>query len=866
MDAWKVIARDLRRAQIFPTVVCFALAIVSLLMTGDLNQHLAVIVLFAAVMLPPMFWLHQHYCLWLLRPVHTLLLEVDGVDQPSSRAIEEANAALSSFRRKESLFSVVLWGVGLVLAWILLAYFMGITHWQLLELVVAIGSAAAASVLLGAYVEIRGLARARQELESIGSGLSYGGPGSRSMARSFFSATVVIVVIAVGLASLVWFSRLRVHAAGKLMADRQAEFKLVTPKIAVAIAGKENAILGEVLREADPTGKIRSNLVVLDGQGRVLFIPPTLRIDRTWFRRIVKDDRESWLEARAPFLYFTRRMSKDRILAWVAPLSLAADQVGELGWNGWFGAGMLVLACILLAWVAGRGSLAYLPELVARYKRLAAGELQAVSGRPLGGELDELNAAVAAFAQSFREMLTTSIDQTDSLEKKQRDLSQRMTEMRSAFDRRVEVADQTATSVIEMRSAIKSISEQMNSLRDTSSDCSSSMFEIDQSVREVAQSAENLQTMVEDTTSAMTEIAVSMNEVVDNVDVLAKTAAETVSSIAVIDGSIRQVEESTTQTHKVSEEVSELATRGAMSVSQTIEGINEIQEITDEAQEVINRLGNRMEAVGKILTVIGDVAEQTNLLALNAAIIAAAAGEHGKGFAVVADEIKDLADRTSTSTKEIAGLIRSVQAESRMAIDAIQRGSGSVRRGVELANNAGEALQQILKMVKLVSQMSNDIATTTTKHSNITRTITNSMSDISNMVREIKRAVAEQSEGGKRIQRASEQMRDDARFVYRSANEQVQAAAGVSGNMEKISEMVSFIGRAMNEQSNGVNHVAMVAENARDVIELERAQIGDCEETVDRMAKNLSELSSQLLSHVSQEDPKQSGEKTDERR
>ncbi len=857
MDITKDIVRDLRKAQFFSTGICFALAFLGLLTMGDLNRHLTAIVIFAAVMLPSMFWFQQYYSLWLLRPVNALLHKVAGGGQPSSRAIEEAHASMSSFRRRESLFALALWGVGLLVAWMLIEYFMGITAWQSIELIAAIGSGAAANVLLSAYVETGGLVGARQALESIGAGLPAGGPGSRSMSRSVFASTVVIIVIAVGLVSLVWFSRLRVRVAGKVMAERQTEFKLMIPKIVTALSGNKKVVMGEVIREADPAGRIRGNLAVLDGRGEVLLMPPVLHVDRAWIKRIVTGGWDSWLKARAPFLYFTRRISKDRVLAWVAPLSLVYDEIEPLGWDGWLGGGVLILACILLAWAVGRGSLAYLPELAVRYKRLAAGELQAVSGKPLGGELDELNAAVAVFAQSFRDMLSTSIDHTGSLGKKQRDLSLRVTDLRNAFDHRVEVADQTATSVIEMRSAIKSISEQMDSLRETSSDCSSSMFEIDQSVREVAQSAENLQTMVEDTTSAMTEIAVSMNEVVDNVDVLARTAAETVTSIAVIDGSIRQVEESTTQTHKVSEEVSELATRGASSVSQTIEGINEIQQITDEAQEVINRLGNRMDSVGKILTVIGDVAEQTNLLALNAAIIAAAAGEHGKGFAVVADEIKDLADRTSTSTKEIAGLIRSVQSESRMAIDAIQRGSGSVRRGVELANNAGEALQQILKMVKLVSQMSNDIATTTTKHSDITRMITKSMSDISNMVREIKRAVAEQSEGGKRIQKASEQMRDDARFVYRSANEQVQAAAGVSGNMEKISEMVSFIGRAMNEQANGVNHVAKVAENARDVLELERAQIGDCEETADRIGKNLGELSNHLQSFGLPDDPDQ---------
>jgi len=271
-----------------------------------------------------------------------------------------------------------------------------------------------------------------------------------------------------------------------------------------------------------------------------------------------------------------------------------------------------------------------------------------------------------------------------------------------------------------------------------------------------------------------------------------------------------------------------------------------IQQITDEAREVINRLGTQMEAVGRILTVIGDVAEQTNLLALNAAIIAAAAGEHGKGFAVVADEIKDLADRTSTSTKEIAGLIRSVQTESRRAIDAMQRGSGSVRRGVELANHAGEALKQILSSVQQVTEMAKDIAKTAADHSTITRNITKSMTNISSMVRQIKRAVTEQSTSGSRVNRVSEQMRDDARFVFRSANEQVQAATGVTKNMERISEMVSFVSKAMSEQSNGVNHVAKVAEEVRDTIEQERAQIADLEEITDRIGRQAGEFSRYL--------------------
>ena len=92
---------------------------------------------------------------------------------------------------------------------------------------------------------------------------------------------------------------------------------------------------------------------------------------------------------------------------------------------------------------------------------------------------------------------------------------------------------------------------------------------------------------------------------------------------------------------------------------------------------------------------IDDVADETNLLALNAAIIAAQAGDQGKAFSVVADEIKELADRVLENTQEIGALIRAVQDESQSAAAAMERGASRVKGGVDLAAEAGVALDEI---------------------------------------------------------------------------------------------------------------------------------------------------------------------------
>ena len=113
----------------------------------------------------------------------------------------------------------------------------------------------------------------------------------------------------------------------------------------------------------------------------------------------------------------------------------------------------------------------------------------------------------------------------------------------------------------------------------------------------------------------------------------------------------------------------------------TLEGMQRIRSSVQATARKIKSLGDRSLEISEIINVINDITEQTNLLALNAAIEAARAGDAGRGFAVVADEVRKLAEHSRSATKDIAALIKAIQAETNEAVVVMEEGTKEVEVG-----------------------------------------------------------------------------------------------------------------------------------------------------------------------------------------
>lgn len=192
----------------------------------------------------------------------------------------------------------------------------------------------------------------------------------------------------------------------------------------------------------------------------------------------------------------------------------------------------------------------------------------------------------------------------------------------------------------------------------------------------------------------------------------AQKIASVSAAIADMVNSIKQVSTSATQSASVADRSVAIAHNGAQVVQRSIDGMSTIREQIQETSKRIKRLGESSQEIGDIVGLINDIADQTNVLALNAAIQASMAGEAGRGFAVVADEVQRLAERSANATKQIEGLVKTIQADTNEAVMSMESTTTEVVQGAKLATDAGEALKEVQtvssSLADLIQQISNE--------------------------------------------------------------------------------------------------------------------------------------------------------------
>jgi methyl-accepting chemotaxis protein len=331
----------------------------------------------------------------------------------------------------------------------------------------------------------------------------------------------------------------------------------------------------------------------------------------------------------------------------------------------------------------------------------------------------------------------------------------------------------------------------MAEVRAGSDQIASTSSEMASNTEQAARNNETAATAVEETTATMHEMAANIQNVAKSSQAQSSAVAETSASIQQMVVSIRRVAEGAKRFLELSQNTRKAVKTGFDAVRKSSRGTEDINAAIIKSADTIVALGSRAEDIGKIVDVIDDIAEQTNLLALNAAIEAARAGEQGLGFAVVAEEVRQLAERSAKSTKEIADLIGGIQKEAQEAVKVMERSTQLVEKGVEQSQQVSESLQSIEESVE----------------------------EVDRYAQEIGKATDEQSSGSAQIAEITENLSGITQEITSASDEQASAADQIVGTMEKMREMI-------HQNASGATELASSAEQMKSQAEKFQSIVG----------------------------------------
>ena len=493
---------------------------------------------------------------------------------------------------------------------------------------------------------------------------------------------------------------------------------------------------------------------------------------------------------------------------------------------------LVLLLAIAMAWFASRFIVLPVLSLVETVRSIAKGDLTQRVNVDSGDEIGSLAQAFNTMAANLERTVKNLVQSQTKLKSVVETVDTRSQTVIHRVDEQRAIIDDTYHSIDQLNSGVRKITDNVEALSASSEETSSSMLEMVASMEEVSRHTDTLWTAVEETASATHEMVSSINEVDQNVLFLTNFTTDTSSSMVEMSASIAQVEANSARSYDIALSVADAAESGMKAVRETIEGMEQIRRSVHEANSVVSRLGDRSIAIGRILNVIEDVAEQTNLLALNAAILAAQAGEYGKGFSVVAAEIRELSERTASSTRDIATLIRSVQEEVENALKAMSSGSELVENGVSLSHEAGKALNKIIESTAKASSMGKEIASATREQAAGSETVTRSVDRLQEMVGQINSATRQQAQGSDHILKAVESMREVTKYVRQAMVEQKSGSSMISAAAERMIEMIHEIFQVAANQSSESEKIVATMQQVRAIADGNRSTAGDMSEAI----------------------------------
>lgn len=308
----------------------------------------------------------------------------------------------------------------------------------------------------------------------------------------------------------------------------------------------------------------------------------------------------------------------------------------------------------------------------------------------------------------------------------------------------------------------RSFNTMIDKLKKILTDASQITRQVMDASRGIEDKNQNLKIVMAQVASSSTELALGANEISTDI-------ADMTESIKDIETKVSNYTNSTKEMNRRSIHTLELVEQGRQSVDTQAEGMRKNIEATQKVADTIEALSQNARGITMITKTITEIAEQTNLLSLNASIEAARAGEHGRGFAVVAQEVRKLAEESTASTKEVFGLVRSIESDIKQAIDNIAINEEVVQVQNEMITQSAHIFAQIVQSVQYITEQISSFSAESDLMLESALKISSAIENIS--------AITEETAAG-------------TEEVSAAMNEQINALQSVAEETEKMTQAV----------------------------------------------------------------------------